>query len=273
MGGHNGATGEGDFDFVPNGAAVTATRNIVVTATCKKCHGPEFAGHGGDRVTVEGCNACHSPNSAMVNSAAERRHHRVHRNGGHDPQDPCRQGARLERRSRWAVFRQSEYRLGRNRRQLQRVRLHRGEPQRYLENGRLPGGARQLPGLPHRQRGERRQSAKLSPPARRAVPAMTRSTWTTGVGHAGGDRAERRVRAPSAIPPRASGRQIRRRRARLDQKDIRNIPEFNIALTTDTPPRGILRRTARARWSASLSPIHADRSGHRSVFGGAGWVK
>ena len=67
MGGHNGPTGEGDFDFVPNGAAVTATRNIVVTATCKKCHGPEFAGHGGDRVTVEGCNTCHSPNSAMVN--------------------------------------------------------------------------------------------------------------------------------------------------------------------------------------------------------------
>ena len=70
LGGHNGATGEGDFDFVPNGAAVTATRNIVVTATCKKCHGPEFAGHGGDRVTVEGCVTCHSPNSAMVNTAA-----------------------------------------------------------------------------------------------------------------------------------------------------------------------------------------------------------
>jgi hypothetical protein len=70
MGGHNGPTGEGDFDFVPNGAAVTATRNIVLTAACRKCHGIEFAGHGGDRVTVEGCNPCHSPNSAMVNTAA-----------------------------------------------------------------------------------------------------------------------------------------------------------------------------------------------------------
>ena len=63
MGGHNGPTGEGDFDFVPDGSAVTATRNIVETAACKKCHGPEFAGHGGDRVTVEGCVACHSPDS------------------------------------------------------------------------------------------------------------------------------------------------------------------------------------------------------------------
>ena len=70
LGGHAGPTGEADFDFVPAGGAVTQTRNIVETATCKKCHGPEFAGHGGDRVTVEGCNTCHSPDSAMVNTAA-----------------------------------------------------------------------------------------------------------------------------------------------------------------------------------------------------------
>jgi OmcA/MtrC family decaheme c-type cytochrome len=63
MGGHNGPTGEGDFDFVPDGTAGSGTRNIVQTATCKKCHGPEFAGHGGDRVTVEGCVTCHSPDS------------------------------------------------------------------------------------------------------------------------------------------------------------------------------------------------------------------
>jgi len=55
---------------VPNGSAVTATRNIVQTAACKKCHGKYFEGHGGDRVTVEGCVACHSPNSAMVNTSA-----------------------------------------------------------------------------------------------------------------------------------------------------------------------------------------------------------
>jgi len=56
---------------VPDGSAVTATRNIVVTATCKKCHGKYFSGHGGDRVTVEGCVTCHSPNSAMVNDAED----------------------------------------------------------------------------------------------------------------------------------------------------------------------------------------------------------
>ncbi len=69
LGGHAGPTGEADFDFVPAGGAVTETRNIVQTAACKKCHGYEFHGHGGDRVTVEGCNTCHSPDSAMVNAA------------------------------------------------------------------------------------------------------------------------------------------------------------------------------------------------------------
>ncbi|HLA26960.1 MAG TPA: OmcA/MtrC family decaheme c-type cytochrome [Syntrophales bacterium] len=62
-GGHSGPTGESDKDFIPAGGTITETRNIVETATCKKCHGPEFAGHGGDRVTVEGCVTCHSPGS------------------------------------------------------------------------------------------------------------------------------------------------------------------------------------------------------------------
>jgi hypothetical protein len=70
LGGHAGPTGEADLDFVPDGVSAGATRNIVETATCRKCHGLEFAGHGGDRVTVEGCNACHSPDSQMVNTAA-----------------------------------------------------------------------------------------------------------------------------------------------------------------------------------------------------------
>jgi OmcA/MtrC family decaheme c-type cytochrome len=63
FGGHAGPTGEATKDFVPNASAVTKTRNIVETATCQKCHGPEFAGHGGDRVTVQGCVTCHSPDT------------------------------------------------------------------------------------------------------------------------------------------------------------------------------------------------------------------
>jgi predicted CXXCH cytochrome family protein len=63
MGGHSGATADAFFDFVPDGTPVVTTRNIVETATCKNCHGNEFHGHGGDRLTVENCVVCHNPSS------------------------------------------------------------------------------------------------------------------------------------------------------------------------------------------------------------------
>jgi len=61
MGGHSGPTADATFDFVPNGSAVTETRNIVQTAACQNCHGVEFHGHGGDRVSVQNCATCHVP--------------------------------------------------------------------------------------------------------------------------------------------------------------------------------------------------------------------
>ena len=124
LGGHAGPTGEADFDFVPAGGAVTETRNIVQTAACKKCHGYEFHGHGGDRVTVEGCNTCHSPDSAMVNDAENGGTTETHRDAGHDPQDPrgprarerARRGRRVLRRSGHARRRVGGQRLTSERR-------------------------------------------------------------------------------------------------------------------------------------------------------------
>jgi len=68
MGGSSGATAEATFDFVPDGSAVVDTRNIVETAACKSCHGNEFRGHGGDRLTVEGCVTCHNPSTTDAQS-------------------------------------------------------------------------------------------------------------------------------------------------------------------------------------------------------------
>ena len=68
MGGHSGATADATFDFVPDGSAVTETRNIVTTAACKNCHGDEFHGHGGDRLSVEVCVTCHNPSTTDPNS-------------------------------------------------------------------------------------------------------------------------------------------------------------------------------------------------------------
>ena len=48
------------YDFVPNGSAVTSTRDVVRTAACNKCH-DQLAFHGGSRRGVEMCVMCHTP--------------------------------------------------------------------------------------------------------------------------------------------------------------------------------------------------------------------
>lgn len=74
FGGHGGPASSPTLDFVPNGSTVTDTRNIVATATCEKCHGNEFHGHGGDRKSVENCVLCHNPTtnaSDLANNLAD----------------------------------------------------------------------------------------------------------------------------------------------------------------------------------------------------------
>ena len=48
------------FNFVPNGNAVTVTRDVIQSATCNKCHG-QLAFHGGARRSMELCVLCHTP--------------------------------------------------------------------------------------------------------------------------------------------------------------------------------------------------------------------
>jgi OmcA/MtrC family decaheme c-type cytochrome len=47
-------------DFVPSGAKVTTTREVIKTATCNKCH-DQLAFHGGSRRGIELCVMCHQP--------------------------------------------------------------------------------------------------------------------------------------------------------------------------------------------------------------------
>jgi len=48
------------YTFVPDGSAVSATRDVVKTETCNKCHDP-LSAHGGARRSVELCVLCHTP--------------------------------------------------------------------------------------------------------------------------------------------------------------------------------------------------------------------
>jgi len=48
------------FNFVPNGAAVTVTRDVVRSTGCNACH-DQVSHHGGSRRGVEACIICHTP--------------------------------------------------------------------------------------------------------------------------------------------------------------------------------------------------------------------
>ena len=51
------------FNFVPNGSAVTVTRDVIRTASCNTCH-DQLAFHGGHAVGMEQCVLCHQPQNA-----------------------------------------------------------------------------------------------------------------------------------------------------------------------------------------------------------------
>jgi OmcA/MtrC family decaheme c-type cytochrome len=51
------------FNFVPNGAAVTVTRDVIRTASCNTCH-DQLAFHGGYAHGMEMCVLCHQPQNA-----------------------------------------------------------------------------------------------------------------------------------------------------------------------------------------------------------------
>ncbi|HTR39812.1 MAG TPA: OmcA/MtrC family decaheme c-type cytochrome [Bryobacteraceae bacterium] len=52
--------GSATYSFVPNGAAVTVTRDVIKTESCNACH-DQLAFHGGHAFGVEQCVLCHQP--------------------------------------------------------------------------------------------------------------------------------------------------------------------------------------------------------------------
>ncbi len=56
-----------EFNFVPNGSAVTVTRDVVRDEACNQCH-ENLSHHGGNRVGVAMCVLCHTPQTTDPNS-------------------------------------------------------------------------------------------------------------------------------------------------------------------------------------------------------------
>jgi OmcA/MtrC family decaheme c-type cytochrome len=55
------------YNFVPNGAKVTHTRDVIETASCNQCH-EQLSHHGGKRRGVNLCVMCHQPQNVDVDS-------------------------------------------------------------------------------------------------------------------------------------------------------------------------------------------------------------
>jgi OmcA/MtrC family decaheme c-type cytochrome len=55
------------YNFVPNGSAVTVTRDVIRTASCNQCH-DQLSAHGGSRRGIELCILCHTPQTTDPDS-------------------------------------------------------------------------------------------------------------------------------------------------------------------------------------------------------------
>ena len=55
--------GSATFNFVPNGSAVTLTRDVIRTPSCNRCH-DQLGFHGGHAFGMEMCVLCHQPQNA-----------------------------------------------------------------------------------------------------------------------------------------------------------------------------------------------------------------
>jgi OmcA/MtrC family decaheme c-type cytochrome len=55
------------FNFVPNGAKVTHTRDVIETSSCNECH-EQLSAHGGSRRGVSLCVMCHTPQNIDPNT-------------------------------------------------------------------------------------------------------------------------------------------------------------------------------------------------------------
>jgi OmcA/MtrC family decaheme c-type cytochrome len=63
-----GYAGGNTFDFVPAGGDVTATRDIVEDATCRKCHMATPGHYGPWDGIVKACVTCHAPGNTLANA-------------------------------------------------------------------------------------------------------------------------------------------------------------------------------------------------------------
>ncbi len=226
MGGHAGATADAHFDFVPDGTAVTETRDLIPTSSCQNCHNSnEFKGHGGDRLTLEGCAVCHSSGAADAQSGnsldLRTMIHKIHAGGelasipGADgivwdnPATTVNEAADNGSYAIWG-YRTTRY-------SWEKV----GFPA-------VLGNCTKC----HEGTGAQVDNWKNNPSRASCGSCHDTVNFTTGVGHTGGIRTNDSSCAGCHGPTDIEGYHD------FMGRDQRNTPEFNATVTVNTPSRG-----------------------------------
>jgi predicted CXXCH cytochrome family protein len=236
MGGHSGPTAEATFDFVPAGGAVTVTRDIVQTATCVGCHGVEFHGHGGDRLTMPGCVTCHSSDGSPGDGVDPHggqsidmtvMTHKIHAGGalrtapGPDGiiwDDPATAEDESEDNVEYAIWGNS--------------------------NSKHAWGKAEFPAVIancttcHRGSGAQAGNWKTQPSRKACGSCHDDVDFATGIGHFMQPDDSVCAMCHAAEGPGIGVGPSVTAAHDFSKKDIRKIPEFDIDLTISTPPNG-----------------------------------
>ena len=228
MGGHDGATADANFDFVPDGTTAAESRAIVTTHACKACHGEEFHGHGGNRLSVENCATCHLPGTTDANGGESLdlkvMIHKIHAGGelaslpGNDGivwNNPDTMADESADNGEYAIW---GYRNTKH-------EWWKAEFPAVIENCQKC----------HHGTVADVDNWKTKPSRAACGSCHDTVNFATGEHHAGGaystDDACAACHGPSSLSPVATAHD-------WTTKDERNIPEFDIALSVSTPANG-----------------------------------
>jgi predicted CXXCH cytochrome family protein len=233
FGGDAGPTGNASFDFVPDGSALSGTesRDIVRTDTCKSCHGPSFEAHGGDRLEVETCVTCHGPGSVDPHGGESLDFqvmiHKIHAGGElatipgpdgkvwNDPATPADEGADNGEYAIWGF------------------QNHKSEWWKSDFPAML-GNCQKC----HDGEGADSDTFKDKPSRQACTSCHDDVDFATGVNHPGGIQANDNDCSVCHKPVGAAVGMSVTAAHDWSVKDIRNLPEFNAALSVSAPANG-----------------------------------
>jgi len=231
MGGHAGPTADAVLDFVPDGTVASQTRDIVRTGACKACHGEEFHGHGGDRLTVENCATCHVPGATDAQGGESLdlkvMIHKIHAGGelaslpGADGivwDNPATPGDESADNGQYAIW--------------------------GYQNAKLEWWKVEFPAVIencekcHQGAGAQVDAWKTNPSRAACGSCHDTVNFASGANHGGGAQSSDDVCAICHKPTGTGGAPSVTSAHDWTTKDERNIPEFGVALSVSIPANG-----------------------------------